>query len=129
MQANIGLLSEIERKAKALNQENANLQSKYEGDAKFMRIHKRLMESKRLVNPSAVKLHAALSAIKRDVDTAVLDSNQVLGNAAFFEKQTMPIVISKFRESPPAPDAETFKLINTLLVKEYLDQAQGRFTF
>jgi type I restriction enzyme R subunit len=125
MQTNIATLAVIERKARTLNQENANLQARYGGDEKYMRIHKRLMESKR-TGDNPAKLHTALSAIKQDVDKAVLGSSQILGNPAFFEKQTMPIIIDRFMQAPPAPDADTFKLINTLLVKEYLDQSQGR---
>jgi type I restriction enzyme R subunit len=125
MQANISALRKIETEARALNHSNANLQAKYNGDAKYLRIHKRLIESRQAGN-NPVQLHAALSAIKHDVDDAVLGNSQLLGNSAYFEKETLPIIISRFRQSPPVPDAATFKRINTLLVKEYLDQAQGQ---
>ncbi|MGB9990189.1 type I restriction endonuclease subunit R [Massilia sp. SM-13] len=125
MRANISVLSDIERKAKALNQENTNLQTKYGGDSKYLRIHKRLLESRR-VESNPVKLHEALSAIKQVVDKAVLGSRQLLGNPAFFEKQTMPIIIGKFQESLPISDVDTFDIINQLLVKEYLGQAQSK---
>lgn len=128
MQVNIAALRKIEAEAKALNHSNANLQARYGGDAKYLRIHKRLIESCRAGN-NPVQLHVALSAIKKGIDSAILGSSQLLGNPAFFEKQTMPIIIGKFRETPPEPDTETFKFINTLLVKEYLDQAQGRLHF
>jgi type I restriction enzyme R subunit len=125
MRANIATLAVIEQKARALNQANTNLQAKYGGDAKYMRLHKRLMESKRAGN-NPTNLHTALSAIKQDVDEAVLGNSQILNNTAFFEKQTMPIIFDRFAQTPLASDADTFKLINTLLVKEYLDQSQGR---
>jgi type I restriction enzyme R subunit len=125
MKANLSTLTAIEQKARALNQENANLQAKYGGDAKYMRLHKRLVESQRTGN-NPVKLHTALSAIKQDVDKTVLGNSQILNNLAFFEKQTMPIIIRRFKGAPPVPDTDTFKFINTLLVKEYLDQSQGR---
>jgi hypothetical protein len=93
-----------------------------------MRLHKRLRESGRLVDDN-VRLHGALSAVKQETDRAVLGNSDLLNNPAFFEKQTMPIVIDRFRDPPPALDAETFKLINGLLVKEYLEQAQGHLPF
>jgi type I restriction enzyme R subunit len=128
MRANIATLREIDARARALDQANANLAARYGGDAKFMRLHKRLRESGRLVDDN-VRLHGALSAVKQETDRAVLGNSDLLNNPAFFEKQTMPIVIDRFRDPPPALDAETFKLINGLLVKEYLEQAQGHLPF
>lgn len=129
MRANIGALREIERKARALNNDNANLQSRYSGDAKIMRVHKRLFESRRL-GDSQTRMHAALSGIKHEVDDAVLGNHALLGNPAFFERQVMPIVIRNFRDaSPPEPDADTRRLIQQLLVNEYLNESQGHLPF
>lgn len=129
MQANIGALREIEKKARALNNDNANLQARYGGDAKLMRVHKRLLESRRL-GDSQIRLRAVLAGIKHEVDDAVLGNHALLGNPAFFERQMMPIVIRNFRDtSPPEPDADTRRLIQQLLVNEYLNESQGHLPF
>ena len=128
MQANIAALRDIEQHARDLNQANANLAARYGGDAKLMRVHKRLLDSHRLGN-NQTRLHAALSGIKRDVDGAVLGNRVLLGNPAFFERSVMPIVMRHFQGSPPEPDANTRRLIQQLLVGEYLGESQGRLPF
>lgn len=128
MQANMAALRDIEQQARGLNQANANLAARYGGDVKLMRVHKRLLESHRL-GDNQTHLHAALTRIKRDLDRAVLGSHALLGNRAFFERSVMPIVMRSFRDSPPEPDAEMRRLIQQMLVKEYLDESQGRLPF
>lgn len=125
MQANIAALREIERQARALDNANANVAARYGGDSKLMRVHKRLLESRRL-GDSQTRLHAALSGIKHALDDAVLGNRALLGNPAFFERSVMPIVLRNFRDSPPEPDADTRRLIQQLLVNEYLGESQGR---
>ena len=125
MQAKIAALRELERQARALDNANANIAARYGGDSKLMRVHKRLLESHRL-GDSQTRLHAALNSIKHDVDAAVLGNQALLGNPAFFERSVMPIVLRNFRDSPPEPDAETRRLIQQLLVNEYLGESQGR---
>jgi type I restriction enzyme R subunit len=128
MQANIGTLRDIERRARARNQADSNLASRYSGDTKLMRVHKRLLESQRL-GSSQTRLHDALNGIKQDVDIAVLGNHALLGNPAFFERSVMPIVMRNFRDSPPEPDADTRRLIQQLLVTEYLNESQGGLPF
>ena len=125
MQANIASLNDIERRARALEHDNANLQARYGGDPKLMRVHKRLVESRRL--GGQVPLHAALVDVKQAVDTAVLGNRQLLGNPDYFEKQIMPVVLRAFRKAqPPGPDAATCRRINQLLLAEYINESQGR---
>ncbi|WP_246031052.1 type I restriction endonuclease subunit R [Rhodanobacter lindaniclasticus] len=128
MQANITALRDIEQHARALNQANANLATRYGGDTKLMRVHKRLLGSHRL-GDNQTRLHAALVGIKRDMDGAVLGNRELLGNPAFFERSVMPIVMRHFLDKPPEPDAETRRLIQRLLVGEYLGESQGRLPF
>ena len=128
MKTNITTLGEIERKARALNHDDANLQARYNGDAKLMRVHKRLVESRRLP-PSQVHLHAALSGAKQAADRAVLGNSQLLGNPDYFARQLMPEVVRSFSKVPPPPDADTCRLINQLLVGEYLNESQGRLPY
>ena len=104
-------------------------QSRYGGDAKLMRVHKRLLDSHRLGN-NQTRLHAALNAAKQAADRAVLGNRELLGTPDYFEKQLMPIVLRSFRDAqPPGPDADTCRLINRLLAREYLDESQGRLPF
>lgn len=128
MQDNIVTLRYIERRTRDLNNTNANLAARYGGDAKLMRLHKRLLESRRL-GDSQTRLHAALSGIKHDVDEAVLGNRELLGNPAFFGRTVMPIVMHRFRDSPPEPDASTRQMIQQLLVNEYLNESQGHLPF
>ena len=128
MQANITALRQIEHRARELNQADSNLAARYSGDGKLMRVHKRLLESHRL-GDSQTRLHVALSRIKRDVDGAVLGNHALLGNPAFFERSVMPIVLRNFRDNPPEPDADTRRLIQQLLVNEYLNESQGGLSF
>lgn len=129
MKANIAALDKIEGKARKLNQDNDNLRARYSGDAKLMRVHKRLLESHKL-GGSQIRLHTALSGIKQAADRAVLGNRQLLGNPDYFEKQLMPFVVRSFRDAqPPGPDADTCKLINQLLVNEYLNESQGRLAY
>lgn len=127
MQANITTLKELEARVRALNNANANLAAKYGGDAKLMRVHKRLLEKK--IGSSQAQLHDALAGIKHEADDAVLGNSGLLHNPDYFEKQLMPIVVRRFSDPPPTPDVDTLKLINQLLVREYLNESQGRLPF
>ncbi|MFC4251421.1 type I restriction endonuclease subunit R [Sinimarinibacterium flocculans] len=127
MQGNLTALKSIEARARRLNNDNANLQARYAGDAKLMRVHKRLRESGQLGGDT--RLHAALSGIKQATDQIVLGNRQLLGNMAYFERQLMPIVVEHFKAAPPPPDANTCKLIQQLLAREYLSESQGTLPF
>ncbi len=63
------------------------------------------------------------------MDGAVLGNRELLGNPAFFERSVMPIVMRHFQDKPPEPDADTRRLIQRLLVGEYLGESQGRLPF
>ena len=128
MQDNIVTLRDIEGRTRDLNNANANLAARYGGDAKLMRVHKRLLESRRL-GDSNTRLHAALSGIKHDMDEAVLGNRELLGNPAFFGRTVMPIMMHRFRDCPPEPDASTRQMIQQLLVNEYLNESQGHLPF
>ncbi len=126
--ANMQALVPIERRAREKNQADRNTAARYGGDFKLMRVHKRLLESRRL-GSNQVPLHSALSGIKRELDEALLGSHELLNNAAYFERSVMPIVVRNFRDHPPPPDADSRRLIQQLLVNEYLREAQGQLPF
>ncbi len=128
IRANITQLTDIERRTREHNNSDTNISARYDGDDKFMRVHKRLMESGR-VGSNQTQLHAALRGIKHDMDGSVLGNRELLGNTAYFERQVLPIVVRSFQSMPPPPDAATCRLIQQLLVSEYLNQSQGRLPF
>ncbi len=129
MQANIAALRDIERRARDLDNANANVAARYNGDTKLMRVHKRLLESHRL-GANNIQLHAALNAAKQAADRAVLGNRELLGTPEYFERQLMPIIVRSFRDAqPPGPDADTCRLINRLLAREYLNESQGHLPF
>lgn len=59
----------------------------------------------------------------------MLGNQALLGNPAFFERSVMPSVLRNFRDSPPESDADTRRLIQRLLVNQYLDESQGGLSF
>jgi type I restriction enzyme, R subunit len=94
-----------------------------------MRVHKRLLESRMLVD-NQTQLHAALSGIKSEADDAVLENIELLGNPAFFERQMMPIIVRNLRSlRSTEPDADTRRVVQQLLVNEYLNESQGQMPF
>lgn len=124
MVANIDSLNKILTRIKELNRQNDQLRQKYQGDAKFTRIHKRLQERQQAnndISDSERKIATALINVKQDADEQVLNSNQILENEGYFERQMMPLVLKRFyREQQIKLDADTSKYINHLVVAEYL---------
>ena len=123
MPANIAVLREIEQQARGHEQDNANLAGPLRWRYQAIRVHKRLFESRRL-GDSQTRLHAALSGIKHDVDepyseTANSWAIRLSSSAASCPRN------AQLPDSPPEPDADTRRLIQRLLVGEYLNESQG----
>jgi type I restriction enzyme R subunit len=126
MVANIDALNKIHDRVKELNRQNNQLRQKYLGDAKYTRIHKRLQErqqSRSDISESERKIFEALAGVKQDADEQVLNNSQVLDNESYFERQMMPLVISRFmKEQKIKLNADTSRYINHLVVAEYLKE-------
>lgn len=126
MVANIDALNKIHNRVKELNRQNNQLRQKYLGDAKYTRIHKRLQERQSQqsdISESERKIFAALTGIKQDADEQVLNNSQVLDNEGYFERQMMPLVISRFmKEQQIKLNADASRYINHLVVAEYLKE-------
>ncbi len=126
MEKNMQELERIYSAAKELDRKNQLLKAKYENDAKYMRLHKRLMEKDPLTD-SESKLFEALQSLKKEADEQILKNSNMLQNESFVEKMMVRLVIDQLKNKHHLNlDAETAKAINTLIVKEYLNEYYGR---
>jgi type I restriction enzyme, R subunit len=126
MESNIKALNEIFVKARELERKNQLLRAKYQNDEKYARLHKRLMEKDPLT-PSESKLFEVLTSLKKEVDSQILQNSRMLENESFVEKMIMRLVIDQIKNKHQLPlDLETSKRINSMIVKEYMNEFLGR---
>ena len=126
MQENIEALEHIYARAKENARKNELLRAKYANDAKYARIHKRLMEKGELTD-SESKLFDALMGLKEKADTQLLQNAHLLDNESYASKMMLRIVIEQFKkENQISLNAAGSKYINQLVMKEYLNEYQGR---
>ena len=126
MVRNIGSLRKIYDKVKELNRKNKLLKAKYQNDPKFARIHKRLRE-KGTISQKERKIFEALQAVKKKADEQVLINTQLLHNEHYLEQSMMKKIIQQLKpinDINLTPDSA--KYINTLVVKEYINEFHGR---
>ena len=125
MKENIESLDRIYEKGKELERKNQLLKAKYENDEKYSRLHKRLMEKDPLTD-SESKLFKALSDLKKAIDEQVLKNTSLLDNEKYAEKMMIKIVFDELHKKHELElDAERTKQINSLIVKEYLNEYNG----
>jgi type I restriction enzyme R subunit len=125
MSDNLRVLEQIYKDAKELERKNLLLKAKYDNDEKYTRLHKRLMETDPLTSDE-VKLFEALKSLKGEIDSQVLKNSSLLENEGFVEKMMLKLVIDQLKNKHNLPlDIEKSKRINSLLVKEYLDEYHG----
>ncbi|MGH1471644.1 MAG: type I restriction endonuclease subunit R [Cellvibrionaceae bacterium] len=126
MESNIKALDDIYNKAKELERKNQLLKAKYQNDEKYARLHKRLMEKDPLTD-SESKLFEALSGLKAEVDKHIEQNAKMLENEYFVEKMVLRLVVDQFKNKQHIPiNASTTKRINSLVVKEYMNEYYGR---
>lgn len=126
MEANIKALDEIYSQAKELERKNQLMRAKYENDEKYARLHKRLMEKNPLTD-SESKLFEALSGLKEAIDGELQQNANILENESYVEKLTLRLVIDQFKNKQNIPlDLESSKRINSLVIKEYMNEYHGR---
>lgn len=126
MRENIKSLDSIYIRAKELERKNQLLGAKYEQDEKYTRLHKRLMEKDPLTEKDS-KLYAALQSLKTAIDSQVLQNAQMLDNESYVEKMMMKLVVEVMhKEHGLGLNPDKIKKINSLLVKEYLDEYQNK---
>jgi type I restriction enzyme R subunit len=128
MKNNIDSLQQIYDKITELNRRNNLLKAKYENDAKYARMHKRILE-KGDISKKETQICETLSDIKKQADDKVLINTRLLDNESYFDKMMIQMVIGSFGKSKMELDPESAKYINHLLVKEYMNEYQGRYTW
>ena len=126
MRENIDALDGIYDTAKELERKNQLLKAKYANDEKYTRLHKRLMEKDPLTDSEA-KLFEALTSLKQSIDEEVLQNSSMLDNESYVEKMMMKIVVNKLhKEHDLGLTPDKVRRINSLLVKEYMNEYHGR---
>lgn len=128
MKQNIGSLQQIYDKVTELNRKNNLLKAKYENDAKYARMHKRIVE-KGNISKRESEICETLMDIKKQVDDKVLMNTQMLNNESYFDKLMIQMVIGSFGKSKIELDPESAKYINSCLVKEYINEYQGKYAW
>lgn len=128
MRINIGSLQQIYDKVSELNRKNNLLKAKYENDSKYARIHKRIIEQGNISKRES-EICETLLDIKRQVDDKVLLNTQMLNNESYFEKLMIQMVIGSFGKNKIDLDPESAKFINSHLVKEYINENQGKYAW
>jgi type I restriction enzyme R subunit len=126
MEQNIKELENIYKSSKELERTNQLLKAKYHNDAKYARLHKRLMEKDPLTD-SESKLFEALQSLKKEVDAQVLQNSKMMENESYVERMMVKMVIEQLKNKHHLPlNAEQAKVINGLMVKEYMNEFHGR---
>lgn len=126
MERNIKELENIYKSSKELERTNQLLKAKYDNDAKYARLHKRLMEKDPLTD-SESKLFEALQSLKKEVDAQVLQNSKMMENESYVERMMVKMVIEQLKNKHHLPlNAEQAKVINGLMVKEYMNEFHGR---
>jgi type I restriction enzyme R subunit len=129
MEANIKALQAIYSEAKELERKNQLLRAKYDNDEKYARLHKRLMEKNPLTE-SESKLFEALQGLKQEVDNHIQQNAQILENESYVERMIMRFVIEQFKNKQNlAMDLEASKRVNAMVVKEYMNEFNGRVAY
>jgi len=128
MKNNIGALQQIYDKVTELNRKNNLLKAKYENDSKYARVHKRILENGNISKRES-EISETLTDIKKQVDDKVLINTQMLNNESYFEKLLIQMVIEGFDKTKIELGPESAKYINNCLVKEYMNEYQGKYTW
>lgn len=124
MKSNIASLEQIFDKVNELNRQNNLLKAKYENDVKYARVHKRMMEKGGITKRES-EIHETLLDIKSRTDEKVLLNTKLLDNEGYFSQQLIQLVIGAFDSIKVALDPNSAKFINSLLVREYVNEYQG----
>lgn len=126
MKRNIGSLQLIYDKVTDLNRRNNLLKAKYANDAKYARMHKRILE-KGNISKRESEICETLMDIKKQVDDKVLINTQMLKNESYFEQLLIQTVIGSFGKKKIELDPESAKYINGYLVREYMNEYNGKY--
>ena len=125
MKHNREALQKILEAGTELNRKNNLLKAKYDNDSKYARVHKRLLEKGAITNRES-EIGATLMTIKQQADNKILIKTHVLDNESYFQGLMMNVVFDGFEKAQIDLAPETALYINDCLVKEYLNEYQGK---
>jgi type I restriction enzyme R subunit len=128
MKNNIASLQQIYDNITELNRQNNLLKAKYENDAKYARVHKRIMERDGISKRES-QICEVLSDIKIQADDKVMLNSKILNNESYFSNLMMNMVLDGFNKTDIKLDTESARYINGCVVKEYINEFQGIFTW
>ncbi len=128
MKHNIGSLQQIYDSVAELNRQNNLLKTKYQNDPKYARIHKRIKE-KGGISDRESAIRDTLMDIKANADNKVLINSKLLENESYFDKLMMQMVLNGFISTKVPLNPDAAKYINGCLVKEYINEYQGKYAW
>ena len=77
-------------------------------------------------NKNERKIFEALSGVKIDADEKVLSNTEMLNNDSYFERENGKFVINRFKNEQKFDlNFDSTKFINSLIVKEYINEFNG----
>lgn len=124
MNSNIISLEQIFNKVNELNRQNNLLKAKYDNDAKYARVHKRMMDNGSVTKRES-EIHETLLDIKTKTDQKVLLNTRLLENEGYFSENLIQLVVTAFDKINVVLNPNAAKFINSLLVREYINEYQG----
>jgi type I restriction enzyme R subunit len=125
MTRNIGSLQKIYDSVAELNRQNNLLKAKYQNDTKYARMHKRILE-KGNISKRESEICDTLLDVKGKVDNKVLINAKLLDNEGYFGQLMIQTVIGSFSDNKINLNPDSAKYINGCLVKEYINEYNGR---
>jgi len=124
MRENLSGFGSLLKRIRELNRKNENLRSKYRGDSKYTRTHKRLKE-KGLISDKDADIFKILMGTKEKVDTAVLNSEDVVSNQGYFRSLVRQKAIITFDDVGMPVTYDAADLVQNQLSREYIDEYNG----
>ena len=121
---NIEILDKIHDRIKEINRKNNLLEAKYGNDQKYVRIHKRLIQNNEFGNQER-KIFEALNSIKLKADELVLQNTQIINNESYFSSDVKSNIIKQFKEQNFKLNTHLVNDINSLIVKEYMNEIKN----
>ena len=129
MNINMVSLNKIHERVKELNRKNDLLKTKYQEDPKYARIHKRLIERGN-ISKQEIQIFDALNGLKFKADDKVLKNSGLLDNESYFESSMGNLIVDQFKNKQNFNlSPEIIGQINTLVVKEYMNEYNGEMAW
>jgi len=129
MNINMVSINKIHERVKELNRKNDLLKTKYQEDPKYARIHKRLIERDKFAKQE-IQILDALKGLKINADDKVLKNRGLMENESYFESSMGNLIVDQFKNKQNFNlNSEIIGQINTLVVKEYMNEYNGEIAW